>query len=575
MFRRKRKRLLKLILTVCAVMFCACMLLRTFFTTLELQSFIIIAEDPEKMRKSWFEPRNVSIPIGPGEHGTAFSLPPGLDRTKDELYKSNGFNALVSDFIALNRTLPDIRHPSCKSKEYLSKLPKVSIVIPFHNEHWTALLRTVTSIVNRSPDELIKEIILVDDFSNKAQLKTPLDQYVAQHFSKVKIIRASKREGLIRARLLGAKAAKSEVLLFLDSHTEANVNWLPPLLDPIAKDRTYVTCPFIDVIDFETLSYRAQDEGARGAFDWELYYKRLPLLPEDLKNTAEPFRSPVMAGGLFAIDKSFFWQLGGYDEGLDVWGGEQYELSFKIWQCGGQMFDVPCSRVGHIYRKFAPFSNPGIGDFVGRNYKRVAEVWMDEYKEYLYMRKPHYRNLDAGSLTEQKNLRKKLNCKSFRWFMENVAFDQPKKYPPIEPPDYAKGEIRNMAGDLCIDTKFRKQGERFGLDKCIRNYPHLTGEQQFVLTWHKDIRPMKRGLCFDVSSSVKHAPVVLWNCHGMQGNQLWKYDLVQQNLVHLITDNCLDCDIITQEIFMDTCERSKKTQKWKFDAINVTAVLNW
>uniref|UniRef100_A0A0K0G3E8 Polypeptide N-acetylgalactosaminyltransferase n=1 Tax=Strongyloides venezuelensis TaxID=75913 RepID=A0A0K0G3E8_STRVS len=473
-------------------------------------------------------------------------------------FKNNAFNQYASDLISIHRSLPTDIDDECKIAQFPEKLPDTSVIMCFHNEAWSVLLRSVHSVLERSPDSLLKEIILVDDFSDMQHLKKQLDEYMSQ-FPKVKILRLEQRVGLIRARLEGAKIATGKVLTFLDSHIECMERWLEPLLTLIARNKSTVVCPVIDVIDDEDFAYHYSKAAHTnvGGFDWGLQFNwhAIPARDKVGRKPTDPVRSPTMAGGLFSIDKSYFEYLGGYDPGFDIWGGENLEISFKIWMCGGELLIVSCSHVGHVFRKKSPYKWRTGVNVLRKNSVRLAEVWLDEYKEYYYERINHQLG-DFGDVSARKELRKRLNCKSFRWYLENIF---PELFIPGDA--IAKGEIRNLATPLdedelqyCVDCAFKRREKK----KPVSLYScHKQGGNQIRNLANLD----DYNECVDASvgDEVSDEEVKPYRCHLQGGNQIFTINNIKKN-------NAKKCLTVRRrrsaKILVALCKKKHRGQYW-------------
>ncbi|CAN9516149.1 unnamed protein product [Ophioblennius macclurei] len=436
-------------------------------------------------------------PAAPGADAKGYQK---ADMTADEQKEKDAgmtrhcFNQFASDRISLSRSLgEDTRPAECVERKFrrCPALPSTSVVIVFHNEAWSTLLRTVLSVLYTSPAAMLKEVVMVDDASTAEHLGRQLEEFV-RPLKIVKVVRQPERKGLITARLLGASVAQGEVLTFLDAHCECFHGWLEPLLARIVEEPTAVVSPEISSIDLNTFQfYKPQPNGHaynRGNFDWSLTFGWEPI-PEDAKKLRKdetyPVKTPTFAGGLFSISKKYFEHIGTYDDKMEIWGGENVEMSFRVWQCGGQLEIIPCSVVGHVYRTKSPHTFPKGTEVITRNQVRLAEVWMDDFKTIFYRRNKNAatmaRENNYGDISDRLKLRESLKCKNFTWYLNTIY---PEAFiPDLTPEKY--GALKNLGSNTCLDVGENNNG---GKPMIMYQCHNMGGNQYFEYTSRRELR---------------------------------------------------------------------------------------
>ena len=190
-------------------------------------------------------------------------------------------------------------------------------------------------LTTASPARL--EMIVVDDGSNDESTR------FLSSYPNIRVIR-SDGVGVARARNLGATNASGDVIVFSDAHVRAPENWHIPMLEALELEDVGACAPGI----YSTLEPKRRGYG--------LYFTGSDLRSHwHRKDSDDPAEVAILPGCFLGMRREVFQETGGYDPGMRQLGGNDNELSFRLWTLGYRLLVVPKVEVGHLFRASAPY----------------------------------------------------------------------------------------------------------------------------------------------------------------------------------------------------------------------------
>lgn len=242
---------------------------------------------------------------------------------------------------------------------------KASIIIASRNEG--DMLRRTIENIRRADTRIQYEIIAVDDGSEDGSF----ERLVSLDNSNIHTA-FTPGLGIVPARSRGVEMADGDILVFCDAHISVEPRWLDELIKVIENYGTGAVTPAFGRLEDDNCDGGRIDvmSAAQSEIQDRVRCGRtFRRLSETvwMSGRTSPFETPVLPGACWAVRSDIFRKIGGYEKSFRGYGGEEEEISLKLWLNGYTAYATPRTCVRHKFRRSAPY-RINISDFL---YNRI------------------------------------------------------------------------------------------------------------------------------------------------------------------------------------------------------------